>query len=83
MKELPIKRMLVILTMLVSWNEGWRNDLWAYHVQDNRWEKLSPKLVDTKEGPRFLDNMPSAYDERHNAIVFTDNNRAWAYRFKQ
>jgi len=66
-----------------SWNQGWRNDLWVYHVADNRWEKLTPKLVGAKEGPRFLDNMPSAYDERHNAIIFTDNNVPWAYRYKK
>jgi N-acetylneuraminic acid mutarotase len=67
----------------VSWNEGWRNDLWVYHVGANRWEKLTPKVVGAKEGPKFLDNMPSAYDERHNAVIFTDGNVPWAYRYKR
>ena len=58
----------------VSWNEGWRNDLWAYHVGANRREKLTPQVVGGKEAPKFQDNMPSAYDERHNAVIFTDGN---------
>lgn len=66
-----------------NWNQGWRNDLWVYLVQENRWEKLTPRVVDAKEGPKFLDNMPSAYDERHNAIIFTDGNAPWAYRYKK
>jgi hypothetical protein len=67
-----------------GWNKGWRNDMWAYIVKENRWEKISP--VPVGEGtkvPVFTDNMPSGYDERHNAVIFTEGNVPWAYRYKK
>jgi hypothetical protein len=47
-------------------------DGWVYHVKENRWEKLTPKPAGKGKAPQFLDNRPSGYDERHNAVVFTD-----------
>lgn len=58
------------MVLLLGGGESW-NQGW-------RREKLAPK-----EAPQFLDNMPSGYDERHNAIIFTDNNVPWAYRYKK
>jgi hypothetical protein len=67
-----------------GWNKGWRNDLWAYVVKENRWEKLNPVLAGGAKGlPAFTDNMPSGYDERHNAVIFTEGNSPWAYRYKK
>jgi hypothetical protein len=40
-------------------------------------------VVGAKEGPKFQDNMPSAYDARHKAVNFTDGNVSWAYRYKK
>jgi len=67
-----------------GWNKGWRNDLWAYVVKENRWEKINPVLAGgAKQLPAFTDNMPSGYDERHNAVIFTEGNSPWAYRYKK
>lgn len=67
-----------------GWNKGWRNDMWAYIVKENRWEKVTPALTGgAKAVPEFTDNMPSGYDERHNAVIFTQNNMPWAYRYKR
>ncbi|MGC4120234.1 MAG: hypothetical protein QM765_37760 [Myxococcales bacterium] len=67
----------------VSWNADWRNDLWAYSFATNRWEKLTPQVAGGGKGTDLTDNMPSAYDERHNAVIFTDSNYPWAYRYKK
>jgi hypothetical protein len=67
-----------------GWNAGWRCDMWAYVVKDNRWEKISPVLAGgAKAPPAFNDNMPSGYDERHNAVIFLEGNSPWAYRYKK
>lgn len=67
-----------------GWNKGWRNDVWAYVVKENRWEKITPVLSGgAKNAPAFTDNMPSGYDERHNAVIFLEGNSPWAYRYKK
>jgi hypothetical protein len=67
-----------------GWNTGWRNDMWVYAVKENRWEKVTPALAGgAKSLPAFTDNMPSGYDERHNAVIFTEGNQPWAYRYKK
>ena len=67
-----------------GWNKGWRGDMWAYVVKDNRWEKVTPTLAGgAKNLPAFNDNMPSGYDERHNAVIFLEGNSPWAYRYKK
>lgn len=66
-----------------GWNVGWRNDLWAYSVAQNQWQQLTPTVVGGGAGPALTDNMPSAYDPRHNAVIFTEGNSAWAYRYRR
>ena len=74
---------LLLLGGSVSWNTDWRNDLWAYSFAANRWDKLSPQVVGGGSPPAFTDNMPAAWDERHEAVIFTDGNSPWAYRYKR
>lgn len=73
----------ILLGGSVSWNTDWRGDLWAYSFAQNRWEKLTPTVVGGGAMPALTDNMPSAYDERHNAVVFTEGNQPWAYRYRK
>ncbi len=65
------------------WNGGNPNDMWAYIVKENRWEKITPKLPADFKMPPLTDNMPSGYDVRHNAIIFLENNVPYAYRYKK
>lgn len=73
---------VILLGGSVSWNTDWWNDLWVYLPNENRWERQQPTVLDGGSSPAFTDNMPAGYDPRSNAVIFTDNNEPWAYRYR-
>ncbi|MHC4914304.1 MAG: Kelch repeat-containing protein [Planctomycetota bacterium] len=67
-----------------GWNKGAHKDLWVYHVKKNEWEKMTPSPAGgEKKLPDFDYTLPTAYDSRHNAVIFCCRNRPWAYRYKK
>jgi galactose oxidase-like protein len=67
-----------------GWNKGAHKDLWVYHVKKNQWEQMKPKPADgLKKLPVFDYTLPTAYDSRHNAVIFCCRNRPYAYRYKK
>ena len=66
----------------VSWNAGWRHDVWAYLPTENRWQELT---LPAQSGlvPVVEDAMHSAYDERYNAVFLALGTDVWAYRYRE